>query len=265
MTINDPLIHPALLDPRQWAEVDLYDAAANIEREAIAGAEHHTPDRKVSIKHLALDLRFDHERRYVEGSATFTLSPINDGLTHFELDIAEMAIESATLTSVEGRDADDPPKSSDQAGASLPRGLEFATRPEKLEIELDRPYGRNERLTIEVVYSCSPRKGLFFVEPDEAYPNKPRQIWSQGENEDAHWWFPCHDVTNQKMTTEMIATVKSPFFALSNGELVGVRENNGEGMRTFHWSQAQPHAAYLVTIVIGEYQTINDGYEGLPV
>src|SRR5262245_46901419 len=209
MTINDPLIHPALLDPRQWAEVDLYDATANIEREAIVGAEHHTPDRNVEIKHLKLDLRFDHERRHIEGSATFTLSPINDGLTHFELDIAEMAIRSATLSSVEegveGRGADDPSNSSDQAASVLPRRLEFATLPEKLEIELDRPYARGERLTIEIAYSCSPRKGLFFVEADEAYPDNPRQIWSQGENEDAHWWFPCHDVTNQKMTTEMIA------------------------------------------------------------
>src|SRR5262245_65228261 len=101
MTINDPLIHPALLDPRQWADVDLYDATVNIEREAISGDEHHTPDRKVSIKHLKLDLRFDYERRYVEGSATFTLLPINDGLSHFELDIAEMEIKGVTLTSVE--------------------------------------------------------------------------------------------------------------------------------------------------------------------
>ncbi|HEV2665274.1 MAG TPA: M1 family metallopeptidase, partial [Blastocatellia bacterium] len=269
MTINDPLIHPALLDPRQWADVDLYDATVNIEREAIAGDEHHTPDRKVSIKHLKLDLRFDYEQRHVEGAATFTLSPINDGLTHFELDIAEMAVESVTLTSVDERGADDPPRPSKQTtghtAGPLPRRLEFATRPEKLEIELDRPYGRNERLTIEVAYSCSPRKGLFFVEPDDAYPNKPRQIWSQGENEDAHWWFPCHDVTNQKMTTEMIATVKSPFFALSNGELIGVRENDGEETRTYHWSQSQPHPAYLVTVVIGEYEAINDDYEGLPI
>ena len=83
-------------------------------------AEHHTPDRKVEIKHLKLDLRFDHERRYVEGSATFTLSPINDGLTSFELDIAEMEIESATLTSVEERGADGPQKSPDQAAGFLP-------------------------------------------------------------------------------------------------------------------------------------------------
>ncbi|HEU0176809.1 MAG TPA: M1 family aminopeptidase [Blastocatellia bacterium] len=268
MTINDPLIHPALLDPRQWAEVDLYDATVNIEREAIAGDEHHTPDRKVSIKHLKLDLRFDYERRHVEGVAAFKFSPINDGLTHFDLDVAEMAIKGVTLTSVEERDAGDPSKSSnqtvgDQTVSPLSRRLEFETRLEKLEIEFDRPYARNELLTIEVEYSCSPRKGLFFVEPDEAYPNKPRQIWSQGENEDAHWWFPCNDVTNQKMTTEIIATVQSNFFALSNGELVGVSENNGD--RTYHWRQSQPAPAYLVTIVIGEYQALDDDFERLPI
>src|ERR1700741_3711332 len=59
MTINDPIIHPALLDPRQWAEVDLYCATSNIDREAISGPERHTPDRKVEIKHLKLNLRFD--------------------------------------------------------------------------------------------------------------------------------------------------------------------------------------------------------------
>ncbi|MGH9939676.1 MAG: M1 family aminopeptidase [Blastocatellia bacterium] len=272
MTINDPLIHPALLDPRQWADVNLYDATVNIEREAIVGDEHHTPDRRIAIKHLKLDLRFDYERRSVEGAATLSLSPMNDGLTHFELDIAEMAIKNARLTAVEKRGTGDLPKSSNQTGrqpgGQLVRRLEFETHPEKLVIELDRSYTRNEQLTIEIEYACSPRKGLFFVEPDEAYPNKPRQIWSQGENEDAHWWFPCHDVTNQKMTTEMIATVKSNFFALSNGELIGVRDNNGEDTRTYHWSQSQPHPAYLVTIVIGaigEYETINDGYDGLPV
>jgi aminopeptidase N len=259
MTINDPLIHPALLDPRQWAEVDLYDATVNIEREAIAADEHHTPDRKVSIRHLKLDLRFDYERRHVEGVATFTILPINDGLTHFELDIAEMAIKGVLLSSAAG----DPLKSPDQTNGPISRRLEFETRPEKLEIELDRTYARGETLTIEVEYSCSPRKGLFFVEPDEAYPNKPRQIWSQGENEDAHWWFPCHDVTNQKMTTEMIATVKSNFFALSNGELVSVNENNGA--RTYHWRQSQPHPAYLVTIVIGEYETLDDDFQELPI
>src|SRR5262249_56324240 len=114
---------------------------------------------------------------------------IKEGLRHFEVDIAEMAIKSVTLTSVDGRGADDPPNSSDQAVGALSRRLEFATLPEKLEIELDRPYRRGERLTVEISYSCSPRKGLFFVEPDAAYPNKPRQIWSQRSNTVPHSRF----------------------------------------------------------------------------
>jgi hypothetical protein len=36
MGIFDPIIHPALLDPRQWADVDLYDPAPAIDREPVA-------------------------------------------------------------------------------------------------------------------------------------------------------------------------------------------------------------------------------------
>ncbi len=261
MNIHDPLIHPAFLDPRQWGDVNLYDTVFKIEREPVPGDEHHTPERKVAIHHSRLDLRFDDGKRSVEGAATITLSPINDGLTHFDLDIAEMAVKSVRLLAVEKRGTGNLPGSPAQPDLRL----DFETHSEKLVVELDRAYARSERLTIEIAYSCSPRKGLFFVAPDQAYPNKPRQIWSQGENEDAHWWFPCHDVTNQKMTTELLATVKANFFALSNGELIGVRDNPDDGTRTFHWSQAQPHPAYLVTVVIGEYEKIGDGYERLPV
>src|SRR5262245_23679861 len=166
-TINDPLIHPALLDPRQWADVNLYDPTVKIEREAISGDEHHTPDIHINIKHLKLDLRFDYERRSVEGTAAFTFSPINDGLTHFDLDVAEMSIKSVKLTAVEKRGTGDLPQpngpNASNAARQFSQRLEFDMRPEKLDIELDRPYARNEQLTVEIAYSCSPRKGLFFV------------------------------------------------------------------------------------------------------
>src|SRR6185436_16255168 len=101
--VTDKLIHPALLDPRMWADVNLYDATACIDREEIQGEEHHTPDRKFILKHLKLDLRIDDDRQSVAGTATFTLSPVNDGLSYFELDIAEMQISSVKLLSIEQR------------------------------------------------------------------------------------------------------------------------------------------------------------------
>ncbi len=260
MSNHDPMIHPALLDPRQWADVNLYETTVSLDREPIEGDEHPTPNRHFAIKHLKLDLRFEDDRQKVGGAATLTLAPFNDGFNQFELDIAEMEITSVKLLTVEKRGTGDLIRSAAHLGAPL----EYETHAEKLEIQLDRAYARDEQLTVEIVYSCFPRKGLFFVKPDQSYPNKPLQIWSQGENEDAHWWFPCQDVTNQKMTTELIATVKADYFALSNGELVASRDNP-DGSCSYHWKQEQPHPAYLVTVVIGEYEHLKDHYDGLPV
>lgn len=259
--MNDKLIHPALLDPRSWSDVNLYETIVNIDRSPVEGEERHTPDRRFTVNHLKLELRIDDEKESVEGTATVTLSPINNGFKHFELDVAEMRIASVKLMAVEQRGTGNLIRST----AQFATRLDFETHPDRLVIELDRSYARGEQLTVAINYSCFPRKGLYFIKPDDAYPNKPRQIWSQGENEDAHWWFPCHDVTNQKMSTEMLVTVKAKYFALSNGELIGVRDNQQEGTRTFHWSQAQPHPAYLVTVVIGEYEQIKDNYKDLPV
>jgi aminopeptidase N len=260
MILQDKLIHPALLDPRQWGTVDLYDATLNATREALPGDEHHTPDRTVALKYLKLDLHFDDEQESVSGSAALTFVPLNDGLMTVELDAAELDVRTVTLIRHERLD-----DGTVVEAAEIARRLPFETHREKLVLELPRSYSRYDQLTVEIVYSCHPRKGLFFIKPDDAYPDKPRQIWSQGQTEDAHWWFPCHDVTNQKMGTELRATVKANYFALSNGELIAVTENELARTKTYHWVQTEPHPAYLVTAVIGEYALIETRYKDLPL
>ncbi|HZS09606.1 MAG TPA: M1 family aminopeptidase [Blastocatellia bacterium] len=257
MPIHDPLIHPALLDPRQWGEVNLYEPTISIEREPLGAPEQQAPDRHFDLTHLSLDLHFDDEQETASGTATVTLRPLADGFTHFELDAAELDVTAVRLITAGEKGAGE----SDEGQSSLA----FETFQEKLAIELPRDYSRDETLTVEIAYSCRPRKGLYFIKPDDKYPEKPRQIWSQGQTEDAHWWFPCSDLPQQKMTTEMIATVRSNFFALSNGRLVSVTENAEQRTKTYHWRQDEPHPAYLVTVVVGEYERVQDHYDGLPV
>ena len=111
--------------------------------------------------------------------------------------------------------------------------------------------------TLVVAYAATPRKGFYFLEPDEHVPARPRQAWTQCQEEDARHIFPCHDKPHVKMTTEVRASVPSGFSVLSNGELVG-REPGEGGVDTFHWRMNDPHPSYLVTIVAGEFAVFGD-------
>ena len=61
--------------------------------------------------------------------------------------------------------------------------------------------------SVAITYSATPRRGLYFLEPDEHYPERPRQVWSQCQEEDARHFLPCHDKPHVKMTTEIKARV----------------------------------------------------------
>lgn len=265
--IHDPLIHPALLDPRQWGQLDVYDSLLKVERDEIPGSERHAPDRPFRLHHLKLELQFDLAQESVRGTATLTLAPFADGLQSIDLDAAEMSIHSVRRLPAQQEAAAPAPLRmlGESLPEALPVNLPFETRQETLSIELDRALNRDEEVSLVIAYSCRPRKGLYFIQPDDAYPHKPQQIWSQGQTEDAHWWFPCADTPHQKMTTEMIVTVDEKFFALSNGALIGSMGNQADKTITYHYRQEQPHPAYLVTVVIGEYELIQERLKGLPV
>ena len=115
-----------------------------------------------------------------------------------------------------------------------------------------------------ITYSGSPESGLHFVPPDPAYPEKPVAIWTQGEAEDNHHWLPCYDYPNDRVTTEMIVTVAKPLSVVSNGSLVGTKENP-DGTRTFHWKMDQPHSTYLITLTASEFVSFHDRVGSLPV
>ncbi|UCE40378.1 MAG: HEAT repeat domain-containing protein, partial [Candidatus Aminicenantes bacterium] len=85
--------------------------------------------------------------------------------------------------------------------------------------------------------------------------------WPDG----VHHWFPCYDYPNDKVTNEIIATVKKGNKVCANGRLLNITENNAEGTVTYHWSQELPHSTYLIFLAAAPYVVIRDSYGTLPI
>lgn len=214
------------------------------------------PNRNYDTRHIKLDLRFDWEREQALGTATITFAPLTTNLQSVEFDAANMTFSSVKLAS------------------GTPLKFEPDAPKEKLRIVMDRVYQPSDLLTVVIAYNTNGvskdtgiggfGRGLTFIKPSPDDPTRPKQIWSQGETEYNHYWFPCHDHPNDFATTEMIATVEKPMMVVSNGKLVETKTNN-DGTRTFHWKMEQPHASYLTSIVVGEYAAVEGSYAGIPV
>jgi len=206
---------------------------------AMPGARpRYTPDRVCAIRHIKLDITLDVDARRIAGSCTLTLSPLVSGATWLRLDAVELDIERVT-----------------RAGAAL----EHQHDGKILRVALGQ-VNEGEAFDLEITYSGQPRRGIYFVGPDQCYPDKPTQVWTQGQDEDSRFWFPCFDSPSEKATSEIIATVPASFIAVSNGQLVDDTKRGDQ--RTMHWRFDVPHSCYLVTLVAGELSEIRDSWQG---
>ncbi|TMQ11914.1 MAG: peptidase M1 [Deltaproteobacteria bacterium] len=200
------------------------------------------PDRVVDIQHLALVLDVDPTRRSVTGTVTLRCRVIADDTRAVELDAVELIIERVTAN--------------DAAAA-------FRNDGKKLRVELPRPAPAGSELVLAIAYRGAPRRGLYFIAPDEAYPHKPVQVWSQGQDEDSRYWFPCFDAPHEKATSELTVTVPAHLFAVSNGTLVS--DHTDGGSRTLHWRLDVPHSCYLVMLAVGDFASIETRWRDVPV
>jgi aminopeptidase N len=199
-------------------------------------------DREVDVRHVLLDLTVDLEGRKLAGTVTHRLTPLRPGVARLGLDAVELDITAVTL---DGRD------------------VGFRHDGRRLVVELSEPLAEGRESALAVRYACVPRRGFYFVGPDQLHPDRPVHAWSQGQDEDSRHWWPVHDSPNEKATTELIARVPLGLVAISNGRLVGTRE---EGGRTaWHWSQEKPHVPYLVTLAVGPFEKLEQEADGLPL
>jgi aminopeptidase N len=199
------------------------------------------PDRVVDIQHIALVLEVDPAKRTVAGTATLRASALAATPT-VELDAVELTIDKVTANG---------------------KAVHFRHDGKKLRVELAAPLAIGGELVLAIDYKGAPRRGLYFVGPDDGYPDKPTQVWTQGQDEDSRYWFPCFDAPHEKATSELTVAVPANLFAVSNGTLVSDRTDGDR--RILHWRLDVPHSCYLITLAVGDFATIETRWRDVPV
>ncbi|UQB68952.1 M1 family metallopeptidase [Epilithonimonas zeae] len=219
-----------------------------------------THTKTTELKHTKLKVNFDYQKEQMNGEEWLTASPFFYATNELVLDAKGMLIHEVAL---------------DKNGSKSP--LKFDYKNDELKITLDKTYQKNQDYTVYIKYTARPNevkqegskaisdaKGLYFINAQGKDPDKPTQIWTQGETESSSAWFPTIDKSNQKTTQEIYMTVPDKYVTLSNGILKDSQKESGN-MRTDHWVMDKRHSTYLFFMGVGEYAIVKDKWRNIPV
>lgn len=249
-SVKKPIKTTNFVEKPDWVRSQIYDYKPSKKKE-------------IDILHTLLKVDFDWKNKTMNGEATITLKPFLNPIDTITLDAKSFILKEIKLSNTKIKDS-----------------LKYYYDQKKIKITLNRKISAKDTLEIYIKYVAQPEvyakdsslkgtaitndKGLYFITPDSLFPNKPYQIWTQGEPESNSCWFPTIEAMNDKFTQEIYITVSKKMKTLSNGELMYSLDNQ-DSTRTDYWKQTLPHSAYLAMIAVGDFEIIKDKYKKLEV
>ncbi len=227
--------------------VDVYRAAAPLEWEII---------------HTRASLSFNWKEKTANGREWITLHPYCYNMDSLVLDAKSMKIDTVMLW-------DDPNA----------HKLSYSYKDDQLKIKFQKSYISADTLKLYIAYKAMPYaepaggssaitedRGLYFINTDLAIPNKPAQIWTQGETESNSHWLPTIDKPNTRFKFQLELEVPDTMQTLSNGYLSSTTmENKKAGMRMDIWVMDKPIQAYAAMFAIGKFSIVKDKWHSKEV
>lgn len=213
-----------------------------------------------NIHHTRAAISFDTKRRIGFVSEWISMSPHCYNTDTVQLDAKTIVFDSVAL----------------QIGKRL-IAARYTYNKDKLTVYFDSIYTAADTAILYLKYTSRPYdlptggstaitddRGLYFINGDNSIPNKPIQIWTQGETESNSHWLVTVDKPNSRFTTQLELTVSDTFTTLSNGLLIKQLKRNN-GLRTDIWRMDQPIQAYAVMFAAGKYVALKDKWKGKEV
>ncbi len=230
--------------------------------------------RSNDIIHTRLDVNFDWNTSRMNGKAEIQIKPYFYATNMLYLNARGMDVKSVVVSEVFYKSVQKKTgnKTTEEAQESLApvATSSYKYENDSLKISLGKTFTNKDTYYVTIEYVAKPNelkvggsnaissdKGLYFINPTGENVYKMPQIWTQGETQSNSAWFPTIDSPNEKMTQDIYMTVHEKFTTLSNGLLVDSKKN-GDGTRTDHWKQDQPHSPYLAMMAVGEFKKVVD-------
>ncbi len=222
----------------RFCTTDTASASSAVESSAY---RKYTPDKRVSILHLALDITPDFRKRTIQGQATLRFEAVGTPLEELRLDAVDLNIT--------------------QVSATQP-GFKYHITEREIVCTFEPPLPVGKEASVSVEYSAEPAQGLYFRTREMGYTST--QLWTQGESIESRHWFPCIDHPMAKFTSEVTCHLPEGMIALSNGRQISATPEPN-GLTAFHWLQDKPHANYLIALVAGELAKVEDKLRDVPL
>lgn len=211
-------------------------------------------ERTFDVQHYIIRSSFDQKNKIYFGDTTVQVKPLKDGFNTLILDSVGMKFDSVTLESTDKQ-------------LPFAISLPFEQKGGQIYVNLTKTFTPNDLVSVRFKYSTkSPAKGIYFVEEEKVEGREihSAQVWTQGEAEEAHYWFPSYDFPDDKATTEQYITIPKDEVAISNGEQLETTDN-ADGTRTFHYKMPVVHSVYLTSFVVGKYVKVEGKYKNIPL
>jgi len=205
----------------------------------------HDRNNNYDMIHYYLDISVDMDKKVIGGHAHLKLVPTiaTDSIT---LDAENMKIFSIS---------------------NFGKPVNFTHSERKLNLRFGQAFSQKDTLDLVIHYVCNAgnSKGVKYFSPNPDTPDYNYQMWTQGQEELNHFWFPCYDFPNDRVTSEIKVTVNEDLETVSNGKLISVTHDKENKTKTFHWLQDKQHVTYLVSLVVGKYSIVNEKSDKLPL
>jgi aminopeptidase N len=206
-----------------------------------ASYKKYAPDRTVDLLHLQLRVTPHFDDKSIGGTAILRFKTLHRPVSELRLDAVRLAVEGVE-------------------SASKP--VEHRVTDEEIHVFFNPPLPPHTESELTIRYSAQPSKGLYFRTEAMGYSHS--HLWTQGETIESRHWFPSLDHPVEKFTSEILCSVPQGMVALSNGrQLAATPGQNGQ--TTFHWLQDKPHVNYLITLVVGPFEKIEQLHGQIPL